>query len=83
LEPWAKQKGFTDVLVSSLEINSSGIATGKLRGLNCWGPEKARRIKEHLHPIDQYYIYAYGDSLGDKELLALADETFFRHIPKN
>jgi len=26
---------------------------------------------------DEYYLYAYGDSRGDKEMIAFADEGFW------
>jgi HAD superfamily hydrolase (TIGR01490 family) len=82
LEPWAKQIGFTNVLTSRLEIDSQTRATGRLNGLNCRGPEKIRRLEELLGTPKNYTLYAYGDSLGDRELLAFADYTFYREIPK-
>lgn len=45
---------------------------------NCYGQEKVNRLTKAMPDImekrDQYYIYAYGDSRGDKEMLAFADE---------
>ena len=38
--------------------------------------KRAKRIKEKID-LDQYdMVYAYGDSRGDREMLALADEPF-------
>ncbi|MDQ1268592.1 MAG: phosphatidylglycerophosphatase, partial [Campylobacterota bacterium] len=52
-----------------------GLFSGRFSTINCHGKEKARRIKEHLN-IDEYEtIYAYGDSSGDNEMLALAHKS--------
>lgn len=56
--------------------------TGKIAGLNCYGEEKVKRLIEELGPKENYILYAYGDSNGDKELLNLADYPYFRHFEK-
>jgi len=81
LEPWAKLVGFHDTLTSRLETDAEGKVTGKLVGLNCRGEEKVRRLKELLGCLENYCIYAYGDSDGDKELLEIADHPFFCSLP--
>lgn len=81
LDPWHQRAGFTNVICSELEIDKHGIVTGKLRGLNCWGPEKERRVEELLGPRENYILYAYGDSRGDKEMLEAADYPFYRKMP--
>jgi phosphatidylglycerophosphatase C len=81
LEPWGKQTGFHDVIASRIEVDPSGAITGRLSGLNCWGAEKLRRLEQLLGPHSGYVLYAYGDSRGDKELLAAAEYPFFRHMP--
>ena len=78
LLPWAKRHHFQDVLASRLEIIEPDYITGKLAGINCWGPEKTRRLTELLGPKENYTLYAYGDSRGDTELLELADFPFYR-----
>lgn len=78
LKPWAEHYQFDDLICSQLEISKEGIVTGRLQGTNCWGEEKVRRLIEQVGPKAQYYLYAYGDSRGDRELLELADEPFFR-----
>jgi len=60
-----------DLLATKLEVSKDTI-TGKIAGINCHGEEKVRRIKE-LYPLTDYRaIYAYGDTSGDKPMLALA-----------
>lgn len=76
LGPWCKKNGF-DLLGTKLEINN-GIVTGKILGKNCYGIEKVSRIKEKYDLSKINYIYAYGDSKGDKQMLDLANEPFFR-----
>lgn len=83
LHPWARIHGFETVLASRLELTPSGQATGCLMGLNCWGPEKVRRLIEYAGSKEQYQLYAYGDSRGDQELLQLADYPFYRQFPVN
>jgi phosphatidylglycerophosphatase C len=78
LLPWAKRYGFDEVITSCLEIDEEECVTGHLIGLNCWGEEKCKQLKEKLGPKSHYQLYAYGDSRGDRELLALADYPFYR-----
>ena len=78
LHPWAIAAGFNDVLGSRLEPSAGGSTSGKLLGENCFGPEKMRRLEALLGERDDYTLYAYGDSRGDKELLSAADFPFYR-----
>lgn len=80
LKPWAALHGFEKVLASRLELNEHQQTTGRLVGLNCWGPEKVRRLIEYVGPRQNYQLYAYGDSRGDQELLALADFPYYRQF---
>lgn len=77
IEPWAKIYGFDEIICSQLEVDPQGFITGRLKGLNCWGPEKTRRLTERFGPKN-YVLYAYGDSRGDQELLEMADYPFYR-----
>ena len=81
LVPWATLAGFDDILTSRLEVDKEGKITGKLQGLNCRREEKTRRLEALLGPRESYELYAYGDSRGDRELLAYADHSFFRKMP--
>ncbi len=78
LAPWIKLYGFDDLICSTLEVDASNLVTGKLKGLNCWGPEKTRRLELLVGRKEEYTLYAYGDSLGDRELLALADYSYLK-----
>ena len=50
----------------------------KLAGSNCKGPEKVRRLRDHLGPLEGLEIEAYGDSKGDRELLLAAERPHYR-----
>jgi phosphatidylglycerophosphatase C len=52
--------------------------TGSLEGKNCYGDEKACRIREQFNLDDYQEIYSYGDSGGDKAMLALASRRFYK-----
>ena len=72
LEPLAARLGFAAVLATGLEVDSTGHLTGALDGLNVRGPEKVARLERWLDGR-RPELWAYGDSAGDRELLALAD----------
>lgn len=81
LNQWAHDIGIHDTITSHLDVDSSGVVTGRLLGDNCWGPEKLRRMEELLGPRRGYLLYAYGDSRGDKEMLENADYPYFKQMP--
>lgn len=78
LNPWGKQERFQDVICSILQANDEGNVTGLLAGKNCRGMEKRRRLLDLLGDRNNFILYAYGDSAGDKELLEMADYPFYR-----
>ena len=81
LQSWCDNHDI-ELISTQLEIKDRKI-TGKFATKNCYGIEKVNRIKQ-LHDLSEYdYIYAYGDSSGDTELLALADESFYRPFRSN
>jgi HAD superfamily hydrolase (TIGR01490 family) len=76
LKPWC-DKNDLDLIATKLQIKD-GIVTGKFLAKNCYGIEKANRVQERYNLGGYDHIYAYGDSCGDKELLELADESFYK-----
>lgn len=79
LKPWADMVGL-ELSATRLQIHN-GHVSGKIDGKNCYGPEKVNRLLERFGPKENFELYAYGDSEGDRELLALADHAFYRTIP--
>jgi phosphatidylglycerophosphatase C len=76
LAPVGRQLGFDCVLATQLEVDDRGLLTGKLRGANVRRAEKATRLRQWLEGAvagRPYELWAYGDSTGDRELLAMAD----------
>lgn len=73
LRPLAALLGVDDVLATRLDVRD-GIITGGLDGPNCRGPEKVVRLHEWLGDRSAVRVVAYGDSAGDREMLADADE---------
>jgi phosphatidylglycerophosphatase C len=64
-----------DVVCTVLERGPDGRLTGRLAGANCRAAEKARRVAAWLDAqgLAGAELWAYGDSPGDRELLASAD----------
>ena len=74
LLPWCKRQGVTTVLSTEIEVSPEGIITGRFTTKNCYGPEKVARLLKERPCCADYKLTAYGDSNGDKEIMALADE---------
>ncbi|MDK2122920.1 HAD family hydrolase [Parachitinimonas caeni] len=77
LAPFAKRMGFSAVLCTRLETQGSRL-TGRLNGPNCYGPEKVRRINDWLNGRQPEVVHAYGDSRGDREMLAMAHHKHYK-----
>jgi phosphatidylglycerophosphatase C len=72
LRPVAEHLRFDAVLATELEVGDDGRLTGRLAGPNVRGPEKPRRLDAWLDGSPAF-VWAYGDSAGDRELWARAD----------
>lgn len=76
IEPWCQANELA-LIATELEVES-GTITGKIKGLNCNGIEKVRRIKARYSLEEYSEIHCYGDSSGDREMLSLATHPYFR-----
>ena len=76
LEPWCTKNNI-DLIATRIEIKNNKL-TGNLIGNNCFGPEKVARIKLIYNLKVYNYIYAYGDTRGDKEMLEIATKSFYK-----
>ncbi len=76
LQPWCDKQGI-DLIATELEFRN-GKVSGLLKTKNCYGKEKVKRIKEKYNISTFDCIYAYGDSRGDKEMLELANEKYYK-----
>ena len=68
-----------NVLGTQIEVKNGNL-TGRFLTKNCYGQEKVNRILALYPDRNTYYLIAYGDSRGDKELLAFADEAHFKAL---
>lgn len=78
IEPFAKKLNINTVLATEIEIDANGRITGSFLTKNCIGAEKVNRLKAQIEDLDNYTISAYGDSSGDKELLAFAKHAYYK-----
>jgi phosphatidylglycerophosphatase C len=76
IEDWIKRNEL-QLIASKLEIKD-GKLTGKLLGKNCHGNEKVSRIREVFSLDDHIVVAAYGDSIGDKPMLQLAEKAYYK-----
>lgn len=78
IDNWV-QPFFPEVKVVGTQVE---VKNGHLSGLfltqNCYGEEKVRRILALYPDRSTYHLTAFGDSRGDKELLAFADEAHYK-----
>ena len=65
------------VLGTQIETKESRL-TGQFTTKNCYGEEKVNRLTALYPHREAYYLIAFGDSRGDKELLAFADKGFYK-----
>ena len=78
IDNWV-QPFFPDVKVVGTQVEvKDGRLTGRFLTKNCYGQEKVNRILALYPNRETYHLTAYGDSQGDQELLAFADEAHYK-----
>ena len=78
LKGWCK-KNNVELLGTKLEFSNNKF-TGKFSTKNCYGVEKVNRINNTYNLSNYKTIFAYGDSSGDKEMLAIADSKYYKYF---
>lgn len=83
LRPVADRLGFDELLCTRIRSHS-GRYEGQIEGGNCRGPEKVRRLQALLGDdnLAQCELHAYGDSDGDREMLAIAEHAYYKPFRK-
>jgi HAD superfamily phosphoserine phosphatase-like hydrolase len=74
--PWCI-KNNVQFICTKLDVENNKI-TGKLKGENCNGDEKVSQIIQRFNLADYSTIYCYGDTKGDKKMLALATHPYYK-----
>ncbi len=78
IDNWV-QPFFPNVKVLGTQVETrDDVLTGRFLTRNCYGQEKVERILSLYPQRNTYRLTAYGDSRGDKELLAFADEAHYK-----
>ena len=78
IDNWV-QPFFPQVKVVGTQVEvKDGRLTGRFLTKNCYGQEKVNRILAIYRHRQEYELIAFGDSRGDKELLAFADEAHYK-----
>lgn len=78
IDHWV-QPFFPEVKVVGTQVEvEEGRLTGRFLTKNCYGQEKVNRILALYPHRNEYELIAFGDSAGDKELLAFADEAHYK-----
>ncbi len=76
LRPWC-EANHVELICSALE-HHKGVLTGRYLGSQCVLTEKARRVQQTYSLEEFERIYAYGDTVEDTNLLALAHEAYYQ-----
>ena len=76
IKEWCRSRG-AGLIATKLEVKGGRI-TGRFLTRNCSGKEKVKRIEAEVDLARFDRIYAYGDSSGDRAMLGLADERYYR-----
>ena len=75
--PFARKLGADALLGTEFVFDADDRITGEFAGPNCRAEEKVRRLKA-AYGQDMVLTAAYGDTSGDTEMLAMAQEPGFR-----
>jgi phosphatidylglycerophosphatase C len=75
--PFARRLGADLLIATHVDTDDRERLTGALLGRNCRGAEKVARLREAFGP-DVRLEAAYGDTGGDREMLALARTAGFK-----
>ena len=81
VRPFFQGREGIEITGTQIEV-VDGKLTGRFLTRNCYGSEKVARLLELYPDRKSYRLVAYGDSRGDRELLAYADEAHYREFKK-
>jgi len=76
LMPFAQRLGVA--LIGTQLEEENGLLTGRVLGSNCRRAAKIARLEAAYGSLERYHLRAFGDSQGDFELLAAAQEAYWK-----
>ncbi|MBS1737529.1 MAG: haloacid dehalogenase-like hydrolase [Bacteroidetes bacterium] len=76
IAPWCRKKNL-QFIATLLEVKDGHI-TGNIQGANCYGTEKVKRISASFDLSVYEEIFCFGDTKGDKPMLALATSAYYK-----
>ena len=79
VSPFFQGREGIEIAGTQIEV-TNGKLTGRFLTRNCYGKEKVERLLQLYPDRKSYRLVAYGDSRGDRELLAFADESHYREF---
>jgi phosphatidylglycerophosphatase C len=86
LQRVARELGFDGLICTEMQVQDARL-TGRLQTPNCHGEQKVLRLKAWLSErfgadfTEAMTLYAYGDTAGDKPMLRLATQAWYRGQP--
>ena len=78
LTPFARKLGIG--LIGTRLASVDGVLTGDIDGINCRCEQKVIRLEAQYGPLDQYTLRAWGDTVGDEQMLGAAQEPHWREF---
>lgn len=82
----ARELGFDGLICTEMQVQGNHL-TGRMQTPNCHGEQKVVRLRAWLSErfgagfADGMELYAYGDTAGDKPMLRLARQAWYRGQP--
>jgi phosphatidylglycerophosphatase C len=76
LKAWCQQHQL--LLIGTKLKEKKDTISGAIDGRNCYGVEKTNRIQQQFNVTEYDQIFCYGDTPGDKPMLALGSIAFYK-----
>lgn len=76
LAHWCESQGL-ELICSTLE-HRDGRLTGRYQGAQCVSAAKREQVLARVNPTEFSEVFAYGDTIEDRELLDLASRKFYQ-----
>lgn len=79
--------GFDGLICTQMEVELKGQLSGRMKTPNCHGEQKVIRLQAWLAErydaaaLANLTLYAYGDTSGDKPMLRMAQQAWYRGKP--